>query len=125
MHEKRPRPQAAFVLMCRSDSLTKFIWGSGGAFKPPFHPPPPPRVSFFHVFHGYSMTKLLALSPSVPVPVTLYVSLQGRGGVLLWFSAFLIHPPPPISKLEPKISDICIEKISLWPLEPLSAMPPP
>ena len=31
--------------------------------------------------------------------------------------------PPPISKMEQKISDICIEEISLWPL--LTTPPPP
>ena len=40
------------------------------------------------------MTKPLALSQSVPVPIT--VSLQrGGGGLLLWLSTILIHPPPP------------------------------
>ena len=36
-------------------------------------------------------------------------------------------PPPshPLSKLQPKFSDICIEEIGLWPSEPLSAAPPP
>ena len=83
------------------------------------------RLSCFHVFHAYPMTKPLALSQSL----SLCHSKGGGGGVLLRLSAVLIHPlrppPHPISKLEPKLSDICIEEISLWPLEPLSASPPP
>ena len=49
----------------------------------------------------------------------------GGGGLLPWSSAVLIHPcpPPPISKLEQTVSDICIEEISLWPLVPLFTTP--
>ena len=65
----------------------KFIWGGGGPLEPLFHPPPPLEegskgwLSFVHVFHAYSMTKLRALSQSVPVTVT--VSLQRGGGTTL------------------------------------------
>ena len=34
-------------------------------------------------------------------------------------------PPNPLEIVEAKISGICIEEISLWPLEPLSTTPPP
>ena len=34
-------------------------------------------------------------------------------------------PPPPLQIVGGKISGICIEEISLWPLEPLSAPPSP
>ena len=60
--------------------------GVGDRWSPFANPPPPPpmeggskgRLSLFHVFHAYSMTKPLALSQSFPVPVT--VSLRGGGG---------------------------------------------
>ena len=53
---------------------------------------------------------------------------QGGGGPLVVSHSNTSLPPPPpssISKLEPKFSDICIEEISLWPLEALSATPHP
>ena len=53
---------------------------------PLFQQPPPlvggsrGRLSFFHVFHAYSMTKPLALSQSVTVTVTVTVTQGGIGG---------------------------------------------
>ena len=63
-------------------------WGCGGALEPLFQPPAPlgggskGRLSSWHVFHAYSMTKPLALTQSVPVPVpvTVTVSAQRGGG---------------------------------------------
>ena len=76
----------------------KFIWGAGGPLEPLFQSPPLQeggsngRLSLFHVFHEYSMTKPLPLSQSVPVTV----SLQKRGGgLLLRLSVVQIHPCPP------------------------------
>ena len=112
----------------RQDSQKIYLGGGWGALGAPFPPPPPLEggsngwLSFFHIFHAYSMTKPLALCRSVTVTVSLPGAGGGGGRLLLWLSAVLI-PPPQISKLEPKFSDICIENINLWPLEPLFAAP--
>ena len=120
--------------------LAKNLFGGVGGVgrRAPFPTPPPPpeggskgRVSCFRVFHASSMTKPLALSQSLPVTVTVTVSLQNGGGapptVVSHSNTSLPPPPPPphpISKLESRFSDICIEEMSLWPLQPLSATPP-
>ena len=104
----------------------KIYFGGWGALEALFQPPPPWRGGlqgslFFPCFSSIFHDKTTGT-----VTVTVTVSLQGEGGggLLLWLSADLI-PPPPISKLEPKFSDICIEEIGLWPLEPLFATPTP
>ena len=62
----------------------KLYLGGGGRLEPLFQPPleggSKGRLSFFHVFHAYPMTKPLAVSQSVTVTVTVTVSLQGGGG---------------------------------------------
>ena len=114
--------------------LPKRLFGGGMGplallFQP--NPPGPPleggSKGWLPCFSCIFYDKPLALSQSVLVTVPVTVPLQCEG-LLLWLSAVLIHPcppPHPISKLEPKISDICIEDISVWPLEPLSEAPPP
>ena len=114
-----PRPLDGWTSLVRElRGLSKNLrleGGGGLAAPPPRRGGYKGRLSFSNVFHAISMTNPLALSQSVTVIVTVTVSLRGGGGGL---SAVPIHPP-----LQ-KHSDIGIEEIRVWPLEPLSATPP-
>ena len=72
------------------------------------------------------MTKPVALTVMVTASPPGGEGPGGGGGLLLWLPAVLIHPCPPLphKQIGAKISDTCIEEISLWPLEPLFTTAP-
>ena len=81
-----PPPRARQPNWLGSRKVYLGVWGALGAPFPTLPPPgrgAPRAGSLFcilHVLHAYSMTKPLALSQSVPVPVPFTVSLQRAGG---------------------------------------------
>ena len=127
--------------------LPKYLLGSVGGPWSPFSNPPSPgggskgRLSVFHILDAYCKSLVshiteenclatcwshyLVAAYSLPIwkcrPRLLHIQSQCQRPCATQEENRLQH----FEIVGGKISGICIEEISLWPLEPLSATPPP
>ena len=111
--------------------LPKFLFGGvGGPLRPfsnPHHWKGAPTAIFFPCFSCMFQDKTTGTVTVCHCHCHSHcITPKGGGGLLLVVvgrSNTSLPPPPPRKQVGAKMSDICFEEISLWPLEPLFTPP--